>query len=206
MPPSRSRNRLDDLLLAAIDPRKAPELGGLICGRAAGNQCFASRRMRCPVKVIRGWLVASLVLVAQACGGTPAAPAAPPPPPPPVQAAVPEAPASDSRHIAVELRKGPVPWTHLNARNAGESFQFAIVADRTGGVRRGVFASAIPKLNLLEPELVMSVGDLIAGYTQDRARLKRQWDEFDALVRRLKAPFFYVPGNHDLTNETMHDV
>ena len=97
-----------------------------------------------------------------------------------------------------------MPWTHLEVRAPKESFQFAIVADRTGGMRRGVFASAVAKLNLLGPELVMSVGDLISGYTDDRARIRREWDEFDAIVRRLDAPFFYVPGNHDLTNETMH--
>jgi hypothetical protein len=73
-------------------------------------------------------------------------------------------------------------------------------------MRPGVFASAIHKLNLLEPELVISVGDLIEGYTQDRARVMQQWEQFDALVGPLKAPFFYVPGNHDLSNATMHRV
>ncbi len=99
-----------------------------------------------------------------------------------------------------------MPWTHLGVRDSKDTFQFAIVSDRTGGARPGVFASAVRKLNLLQPEFVMSVGDLIEGYTEDRDRLEREWDEFDALVRGLEAPFFYLPGNHDITNPTMREV
>ena len=95
------------------------------------------------------------------------------------------------------------PWTHLNLYNNPDNFQFAIVADRTGGNRPGVFADAVEKLNLLRPEFVMSIGDLIEGHTENDAELNHQWDEFDALVDKLQMPFFYVPGNHDISNEVM---
>jgi len=98
------------------------------------------------------------------------------------------------------------PWTNLNAYNGSESFQFAIVADRTGGLRGGVFRSAVAKLNLLGPEFVMSVGDLIVGYTDNVDVLNEQWDEFDAMVAQLEMPFFYVVGNHDIANATMAEV
>lgn len=116
---------------------------------------------------------------------------------------------SDARpkpRIVVELHAGATPWTHLDASNAKDTFRFAIVTDRTGGMRSGVFESAVTKLNLLQPEFVVSVGDLIDGYTEDRELLQRQWDEFDAVVNDLEAPFFYVPGNHDITNGTMREV
>ena len=51
------------------------------------------------------------------------------------------------------------PWNHLNLNNDPDNFQFAIVTDRTGGHRPGVFEDAVHKLNLLQPEFVMSVGD-----------------------------------------------
>lgn len=95
------------------------------------------------------------------------------------------------------------PWTHLNLYNNPDNFQFAIVADRTGDHRPGVFADAVEKLNLLKPEFVMSIGDLIEGETENDAELNHQWDEFDALVNKLQMPFFYVPGNHDISNEVM---
>jgi hypothetical protein len=63
----------------------------------------------------------------------------------------------------------------------------------------------MPKVNLLQPAFVMSVGDLIEGYTEDRAELDRQWDEFQSFVGRLQMPFFYVPGNHDMSNRAMAD-
>ena len=85
------------------------------------------------------------------------------------------------------------PWTHLNLYNDRDNFQFAIVADRTGGHRPGVFANAVEKLNLLKPEFVICVGDLIEGYTDDAAKLDRQWQEFDGLANKLQMPFFYLP-------------
>jgi hypothetical protein len=95
------------------------------------------------------------------------------------------------------------PWTHLNFNNDPDNFQFAIVADNTGGHRPGIFEDAVRKLNLLHPEFVMSVGDLIEGYTRDTAIIHREWKEFEGFVSRLHMPFFYVPGNHDYINEVM---
>lgn len=97
------------------------------------------------------------------------------------------------------------PWTDLGFENNPENFQFAIVTDRTGGHRKGVFGKAVEKLNLLRPEFVMSVGDLIEGYTKDTALIDRQWAEFDSLLNPLDMRFFYLPGNHDISNEVMRE-
>jgi 3',5'-cyclic AMP phosphodiesterase CpdA len=98
---------------------------------------------------------------------------------------------------------GISPWTNLGFYADPDNFQFAIVTDRTGGRRPGVFAEAVDRLNLLKPEFVICVGDLIDGYTEDDTELSTQWAEFDSLVNRLDMPFFYVPGNHDISNEVM---
>jgi 3',5'-cyclic AMP phosphodiesterase CpdA len=98
------------------------------------------------------------------------------------------------------------PWTNLEANNDSRNFQFAIIADRTGGMRSGIFEDAVDKLNLLGPEFVVSVGDLIDGNTEDAEVLTKQWDQFDAIVDKLEMPFFYLAGNHDLTNGTMQDL
>ncbi|NJO01741.1 MAG: hypothetical protein HC880_08655 [Bacteroidia bacterium] len=95
------------------------------------------------------------------------------------------------------------PWSHLKFYNRPENFQFAIVSDRTGGHRPGVFEKAVAKLNLLMPEFVVSVGDLIEGYSKDSAEINLQWDEFNSFIGQLEPPFFYVPGNHDFSNEMM---
>ena len=96
-----------------------------------------------------------------------------------------------------------VPWTHLQFNNDPANFQFAIIADRTGGMRPGVFEKGVDRLNLLQPEFVVSVGDLIGGYTEDENRMDAEWDEFDKIAARFEMPFFYLAGNHDITNPRM---
>lgn len=98
-----------------------------------------------------------------------------------------------------EQTDGAEPWTHLNFHNNPGNFQFAIVADRAGGPRDGVFESAVAKLNLLQPEFVMCIGDLIPGYKKDPAEIEPQWDEFLAIIQPLEMPFFFLPGNHDIS-------
>ncbi|MBN2581915.1 MAG: metallophosphoesterase [Planctomycetes bacterium] len=106
----------------------------------------------------------------------------------------------DGGTFLVEKVPGGRPWTHLDFNNDPDDFQFVIVSDRTGGHRPGVFEQAVDKVNLLEPEFVICVGDLIEGYTENPELVRNQWDEIDAMVRRLEMPFFYVVGNHDISN------
>ncbi len=113
--------------------------------------------------------------------------------------------AQENAKIKIEIQEGPNPWSSLEANNSQENFQFAIVTDRTGGHRPGVFLDGVQKLNLLQPEFVMSVGDLIEGYTEDTARLNWEWNQFNGFIDSLQVPFFYVPGNHDITNKVMED-
>lgn len=95
------------------------------------------------------------------------------------------------------------PWTNLEFYNDPQNFQFAIVSDNTGGSRPGVFATGVEKLNLMMPEFVLCVGDLIQGYTQDTIQIREEWNEFNGMIAELKVPFFYLPGNHDITNQVM---
>lgn len=92
------------------------------------------------------------------------------------------------------------PFTHLRWNQESDTFQFAIVSDRTGSHRPNIFTQAVAKLNLLQPQFVVSVGDLIEG-TRDQLELQKQWREFDGMAQRLAMPFFYVPGNHDVGNK-----
>jgi serine/threonine-protein phosphatase CPPED1 len=105
--------------------------------------------------------------------------------------------ATSAMQIQSEARN---PWTHLRLNNDPLDFQFAVVSDRTGGHREKIFSKAVEQINLLQPEFVLSVGDLIEGYSFDRERLAQQWKEFQSFTSRLEMPFFYVVGNHDISN------
>ena len=101
-----------------------------------------------------------------------------------------------------EVRASSLP-TPVSAPSASPEFRFAIVSDRTGGHRGHVFETALAKANLMKPDFVMSVGDLIEGYTQDVDEIAAQWGEFRGLLAGLEMPFYFVPGNHDLSNPVM---
>ncbi|MCP3932224.1 MAG: hypothetical protein GY705_24395 [Bacteroidetes bacterium] len=117
-----------------------------------------------------------------------------------------QVPPPSSHDLKIDVNQGPNPWTSLELNNTPDKFQFAIVTDRTGGHRKGIFEDAIEKLNLLQPEFVMSVGDFIEGYTEDTTELNTQWDEFEGFIDNLSMPFFYLPGNHDFSNDVMEDI
>ncbi len=99
-----------------------------------------------------------------------------------------------------------IPVTKKEFNDSDSILRFAIVSDRTGGMVGDIFDKAIDKLNLMQPEFVISVGDLIDGYTTDPKIWNAQWDELDKMVNRLDMPFYYVPGNHDVSNELLTDV
>ncbi|MHC5110926.1 MAG: LamG-like jellyroll fold domain-containing protein [Planctomycetota bacterium] len=80
-----------------------------------------------------------------------------------------------------------------------EAFSFVVFGDRTGGPVKGVsvLADAVRDVNLLEPDLVMTVGDLINGYNQEEEWLE-QMHEYKGIMEKLLCPWFPVAGNHDV--------
>lgn len=94
--------------------------------------------------------------------------------------------------------EGAKAYTNVNFQENPNKFSFAVIGDRTGGARPGVFTAAVDTLNLLQPEFVINVGDLIEGYINDEAVLLSQWKKLEDELKPLEMPFFFVPGNHDV--------
>ena len=111
----------------------------------------------------------------------------------------------DFSHSVATQKK---PWTKRAFRNDPDDFQFAIVTDRTGGLRPGVFPRAVRKANELQPEFVITVGDLIpgGGGLRNEKEIRRQWAEFNGFIEGFEMPFFYLPGNHDVSNDVMDRI
>ena len=97
------------------------------------------------------------------------------------------------------------PWTYERVNDHKNKFNFVVVTDRTGGERKGIWQKGIEKINLMQPAFVVSVGDLINGYTDDIDIISNEWQEFNSFLKKLEMPFFYVAGNHDYTNEVMEN-
>lgn len=104
-----------------------------------------------------------------------------------------------------ELSENNKPWT-ADPMIHGSDFRFVVIGDLTGGEEPGKFDMAIQRINELSPDFVITVGDLIEGYTYDRNEILRQWEAVHTSVEKLEMPFFHVPGNHDITNALMMEV
>jgi predicted phosphodiesterase len=81
-----------------------------------------------------------------------------------------------------------------------------VLGDRTGGHDEEVFKGILNEMNAMHYDMIINVGDLIEGYTDDPVKLKEMWDEVLADIKVLNTPFHYVPGNHDIYNDVMEKV
>ncbi len=107
-----------------------------------------------------------------------------------LQAAAQDAPSVQTDRPGAKLL--PLP-------KSDDAFHFMVFGDRTGGPPEGllVLAQAVNDTNLLDPDLVMTVGDLINGYTPTEQWKVMAKDYLD-VMKGLKMPWYPVAGNHDV--------
>lgn len=81
-----------------------------------------------------------------------------------------------------------------------EGFNYMVFADRTGGDEAEavqVWGRAVQQANRMQPDFVMTVGDLIQGY-HGRESWLEQTTAFLAETNKLTMPWSPVAGNHDI--------
>lgn len=111
----------------------------------------------------------------------------------------------ESDHAHAEQPGTPAIFTtreggrHLPLASDEDVFHFVVFGDRTSGVPAGlpVLEQAVEDTNLLAPDLVMTVGDLVQGYNETEEWLA-QMREYRAIMDRLAMRWFPVAGNHDV--------
>ena len=98
-----------------------------------------------------------------------------------------------------EIKEGNKPWNKETFDNTPDKFSFIVHSDLTGGERPRIYEVAVAQMNLLRPEFILNVGDLIEGGDADSSLWNSQWESFNERADRAIAPVFYTGGNHDLT-------
>jgi hypothetical protein len=118
---------------------------------------------------------------------------------------------ADNFHPLID-KSAPVPWSAVPLIKHPD-FRFTIFGDRTGMAYPGAMERAVQYVNQrlsgnrkTGPDLVLSVGDNIEGYSRDAAGVGRMWNAFDLIIAPLRVPFFRLPGNHDISDPVMEKV
>lgn len=79
------------------------------------------------------------------------------------------------------------------------SFPFVILGDRTTGNTEGlgILRQAVEEINLLRPDFVITIGDMVEGYN-DRESWGKQAEEYLEVMKHLDVPWYPMAGNHDV--------
>jgi hypothetical protein len=95
------------------------------------------------------------------------------------------------------------PWFGELPMPRGGDYDFAFISDRTGGAVHGMFEKGLEAAKQLNPDFIVSIGDLVEGYWTDEAEAHGEWDRIDQLLAGLGVPIFQTVGNHDYGTEAM---
>ncbi|MEO0093587.1 MAG: metallophosphoesterase [candidate division WOR-3 bacterium] len=79
-----------------------------------------------------------------------------------------------------------------------QDFSFVVLGDRTGGAKDEVFEQIIKEIEILKPDFLITVGDLIEGYTNKKETIESEWNYVLGQMNQTAIPFYLTPGNHDI--------
>src|SRR5438093_7185925 len=108
------------------------------------------------------------------------------------------------------MKKAVVPavmiWFATGAM-AATDFTFVVIGDtrpRFESENFRTFEALIPRINAAKPGCIINLGDLIYGYGP--LRKEKQWNRYEQVIKNLEAPYYQVPGNHDVYSKAAREI
>ncbi len=98
-----------------------------------------------------------------------------------------------------------VPFAQVEKYTGKDEVRFIIFGDSQFG-NPPQFERMMHEAEMLRPDFVIQVGDLIHGYTHDKKQLQREWLRFKNQISPLSMPYYPVPGNHDVVTDEAEEV
>ncbi|MEW5925020.1 MAG: metallophosphoesterase, partial [Candidatus Zixiibacteriota bacterium] len=92
-----------------------------------------------------------------------------------------------------------------SVRASDSSVRIAILGDRYGTEEKGVFGEIVNEIDLLRPDLVLHVGDIIDNWG-DSLEIVGQWQGFDSLIAPLDVPLYGPAGNNDIWDDISEKI
>lgn len=86
-----------------------------------------------------------------------------------------------------------------------DNFRFVVLADRANSPNQKAFEMVLRDIERMHPDFVVTVGDLIQGYS-DSAGTEKDWDATLPYLKLLSCPIYLAPGNHDITTPEVRNI
>jgi phosphodiesterase/alkaline phosphatase D-like protein len=84
---------------------------------------------------------------------------------------------------------------------ADNNFSFVVIGDTRPPIGTNDstnFETLIKRMNQLNPDFIINLGDMIYGYGSSND--DSEWQSYLKITQSIKSKYYQVPGNHDIHN------
>lgn len=83
--------------------------------------------------------------------------------------------------------------------------RICVIGDRTGDAQDGIYEGILEEIDLLRPDLILTVGDMIEGPADSYEEIDRRWKEYKEIISHTDIPVYFTPGNNDIFDSVSLD-